>query len=63
MLLVAGEEHVGVQVFTRELLPRRCQVLLFVRPLHLYIQYHVEQLRILLRRVARIQLWSERRDG
>lgn len=59
VLLVAGEEHVGVEVFNGELLPRRRQVLLLVHPLHLHIQYHMEKLGILLRRVACIQLWSE----
>lgn len=61
MLLVAGEEHVGAEVFTGELLPRRRQVFLLVHPLHLHVQYHMEKLGVLLRRVARIQLWSERK--
>lgn len=62
MLLMAGEEHVGAEVFTGELLPRWRQIFLLVNPLHLNIQYHVEKLGIFLRRVTCIQLWSERKD-
>lgn len=62
MLLVAGEEHVGAEVFTGELLPRRRQVFLLVHSLHLHVQYYVEKLWILLRRVTCIQLWSERKE-
>lgn len=62
MLLVAGEEHVGAEIFTGELLPRRRQVFLLVYLLHLHIQYHMEKLGILLRRVTCIQLWSERKN-
>lgn len=62
MLLVAGEEHAGVQIFTGELLPRWRQVFLLIHPLHLQVHYHMEELRILLRRVASIQLWSERKN-
>lgn len=61
MLLVAGEEHVGAEVFTGELLPRRRQVFLLVHPLHLHLQNHVEKLGVLLRRVTCIQLWPERK--
>lgn len=59
MLLVAGKEHIRAEVFTGELLPRGRQVFLLVHPLHLHIQYHMEQLGIFLRRVACVQLWSE----
>lgn len=63
MLLVAGEENVGTEVFTGELLPRWRQVFLLVHPLHLNVQYHMEELGILLGRVTSIQLWSERRNS
>lgn len=59
MLLMAGKEDVRVEVFAGELFPRRRQVFLLVHPLHLHVQYDVEELRILLRGVACIQLWSE----
>lgn len=62
MLLMAGKEHIRVEVFTGELLPRRRQVFLLVHPLHLHLQYHMEKLGIFLRRVTCIQLWSERKD-
>lgn len=62
MFLVAGEEHAGVEVFTGELLPWRRQVFLLVHPFDLHVKNHMEQLGILLRRVARIELWSERRN-
>ena len=61
MLLMAREKHVGAEVFTGELLPRRRQIFLLVNPLHLHIQYHMEKLRVFLRRVTCIQLWSERK--
>lgn len=61
MFLVAGEKHVGAQVFTGELLPWRRQVFLFVYCFNLHVQYHMEQLGILLRRITGIELWSERK--
>lgn len=63
MFLVAGKEHIRAEIFTGELLPRWCQVFLLVHPLHLHIQYHMEQLGIFLGRVACVQLWPERKDG
>lgn len=61
MLLMAGKEHIGAEVFAGELLPRRRQVFLLVHPLHLHVQYDVEKLRVFLRGVACIQLWSEKK--
>lgn len=62
MFFMAGKQHSGTEVFARELFPRWRQVFLFVHPLHLHIQYHMEKLRIFIRRVASIQLWSEGRN-
>lgn len=55
MLLIAGEEDVRTQVLAGELLPRGGEVHLFVRALHFDVQEHVEQLGVLLRRVAGVQ--------
>lgn len=63
VLLVAGEEHAGAEVFTGELLPRRRQVFLLVCCLNIDVQYHMKQLRILLRRVTCIQIWSATSNG
>lgn len=62
MLFMAGKQHGGTEIFARELLPRWRQVFLFVHTLHLHVQYHMEKLRIFIRRVAGIQLWSEGKD-
>lgn len=59
MLLVAGEQNIGAEVFAGELLPRRRQVFLLVHTFHLHVQYDVEELRVFLRRVTRIQVRSE----
>ena len=58
VLLVTGEEDVWAEVFTGELLPGRGEVLLLVCGLHLHLHRDVEQLGVLLRSIARIQLWS-----
>lgn len=63
MLLMAGEEHVGSQVFAGELLPWRRQVFLLVDPFHFHIQNHMKQLGILFWRVARVQFWSEQKKS
>lgn len=58
MLLMAGKENIGAEVFAGELLPRWREVFLLVHALHLHVQYDVEELRIFLRGVACIQLGS-----
>ena len=62
MLLMTGEQHIRVQVFTGKLLPWRCQVFLLVHSFYLHIEYHMKQLGILLRRVTGIKFWSERKN-
>lgn len=62
MFFMARKQHGGTEIFARELLPRWCQVFRFVHPLHLHIQYHMEKLRIFIRRIASIQLWPEGKD-
>lgn len=62
VLLVAGEQNTGVEVFAGELLPRRRQVFLLVHTFHLHVQYDVEKLRVFLRGVACIQVRSEKKD-
>ena len=58
VLLVTGEEDVWAKVFTGELLPGRGEVLLLDCGLHLHLHHDAEQLWVLFRSIARIQLWS-----
>lgn len=59
VFLVAGEQQVWAQVFGGELFPGWREILLLVSILHLNLQQHLEKLRILVWRIARIQLRPE----